>query len=143
MSVLLDTHTLLWWQFDDPRLTATARRWIAEADLVYVSAVSIYEIDDKRRQIRHKHAKGLPGRQPDQQSALMAMPENLLAALPEFGIRLLDITAEAAWHAARLPFEHKDPWDRLLVAQARTLACPLISGDRRLLEQAADTPIIW
>ncbi|ATQ42127.1 type II toxin-antitoxin system VapC family toxin [Caulobacter mirabilis] len=143
MSVLLDTHVLLWWQLDSPRLSETARRWIAEADVVYVSAASIYEIDDKRRQIRAKQAQGRTGRQPDQQVVLLAMPDDLLVALPTFGLRILEITAEAAWLAARLPFDHPDPWDRILVAQAKLLACPLITADRRLHDQAKDTPIVW
>lgn len=143
-AVLLDTHTLIWWLFDAPELSATARKWISESETVYVSAASIFEIDDKRRQIERKRAQGRTGRSPGIfGEAFLAMPRNLPEALPMFGMVTVDITAEVAWRAALLPFGHSDPWDRILVAQARALDVPLISRDRQLLEQAADTPIVW
>lgn len=143
MSVLLDTHALIWWLFDDPRLSAIARRWIAESDAVYVSAASIYEIDAKRRRIEQQAARSRPRKPTVGGDPLLRMPANMPGSLPMFGMQLLDITPEVAWRAARLPFDHSDPWDRILVAQARALEVPLISCDRHLLEQARDTPIIW
>lgn len=142
-GVLLDTHALVWWLFDDPRLSATARRWIAETDAVYVSAASIYEIDAKRRRIERQAARGLTRTPTGVSDPLLRMPANMPGSLPMFGMQLLDITPEVAWRAARLPFDHADPWDRILVAQARILNIPLVSCDRHLLDQARDTPIIW
>lgn len=144
MSVLLDTHALIWWLFDDPKLSANARRWIAESEVIHVSAGSIFEIDDKRRQIEQKRAEGRPGRNSGLWGdVFLQMPRNLPEALPALGMELVDITPEVAWRAARLPFKHSDPWDRILVAHAVLLEVPLISCDRHLLEQARDTPIIW
>ena len=144
VGVLLDTHALVWWLFDDPRLSDKARTWIASTDSVYVSAASIYEIDAKRRPIKQQVAKGRPRRSKDDSDLLLLrMPANMPGSLPTFGMQLLDITPQVAWRAARLPFDHRDPWDRILVAQARILKVPLISCDRHLLAQAADTPIIW
>lgn len=142
-GVLLDTHALVWWLFDDPRLSINARRWIAEADAVYVSAASIYEIDAKRRRIEQQAARGRPRRPTGVADPLLRMPANMPGALPMMGFQLLDITPEVAWRAARLPFSHADPWDRILVAQARILDVPMISCDSHLLDQAGDTPIVW
>lgn len=142
-GVLLDTHALVWWLFDDPRLSEVARRWIAGSDAVYVSAASIYEIDAKRRRIEQQAAKGRAKRPTGVSDPFLRMPADMPSALPGFGMQLLDITPEVAWRAALLPFDHSDPWDRILVAQARALDIPLISCDRHLLAQAADTPIIW
>jgi PIN domain nuclease of toxin-antitoxin system len=121
-AVLLDTHALIWSLFDRPELTASARGWIEDASSVYVSVVSIYEIDFKRRR------GGLRAKD----SFLHRMPHNMPATLPSLGFKLADVSAEVAWRAARLPFDHPDPWDRILVAQAMALDASLISNDKPL-----------
>ncbi len=123
----------MWWLFDSPLLSKTARQLIDQSDQACVSAVSIYEIDFKRRDRR--------GRSRD--NFLLRMPPDMPSVLPTLGLRLLDVTPQVAWRAARLPFEHADPWDRLLVAQALELGVPLVSADRVLLAQAGDTPVVW
>jgi len=143
VGVLLDTHALVWWLFDDPRLSASARRWISESDAVYVSAASIYEIDAKRRRIAERRSAEASSARSGHSDPLLQMPDDMPRMLPTFGMELLDITPEVAWRAARLPFAHSDPWDRILVAQARIKDVPLISCDRHLLEQARGTPVIW
>ena len=92
------------------------------ASTIYVSVVSIYEIDFKRRR----------GGRRAEDSFLQRMPRNMPDALPSFGLKLVDVTAEIAWRAARLPIDHPDPWDRILVSQAMALNAPLISNDRPL-----------
>lgn len=132
-AVLLDTHTLMWWLFDSPRLSNTALQIIDEADAVYVSAASLYEIDSKRRFPRAR----------SRDVALMRMPRDMPTALPVLGLRLLDISVEVAWRAANLAMDHGDPWDRILIAQAQALNVPLVSCDKALVAQAGDTPILW
>lgn len=121
-AVLLDTHVLIWSLFLRPELADSARRRIDAASTIYVSVVSIYEIDFKRRR------GGLRAKD----SFLQRMPENMPEALPLLDLKIVDVTADIAWRAARLPIDHPDPWDRILVAQAMALEVPLISNDKPL-----------
>ena len=130
MTVLIDTHALVWWLLEPNRLSKAARDLISSYEIatyqeVLVSAVSVYEIDIKR----------------DRDGALSRMPKSMPRSLPLLGFRILDVTGEDAWEAARLPLHHKDPWDRILIAQARRLDIALISKDEML--SAYDVPIIW
>ena len=130
-QVLLDTHVLVWSLFDR-RLSAKAHRAVQEADARLVSAVTLYEIDSKRR-----HSDSVRA------GELQLLPADLLTFLPAAGYRLTPVTPEQAFQAANLPIAHGDPWDRILIAQARDLGVPLISQDRALHDQAGDTPVIW
>lgn len=121
-GVLLDTHVLIWSLFDRPELTSSARRHIDPARPIYVSVVSIYEIDFKRARAGARSADGF----------LRAMPRDLPAALPGLGLTLVPLDARTARAAAILPIDHGDPWDRILVAQALALDAPLLSADTRL-----------
>ncbi|MBA4807835.1 hypothetical protein [Brevundimonas sp.] len=85
-GVLLDTHALIWSLFDQPQMTASARSWIDPAKPIYVSVVSIYEIDNKRR-------RG-GGRAADVH--LHRMPRDMPSALPQLGFTLLPIEPEVA-----------------------------------------------
>lgn len=134
MNILLDTNALLWSLLTPDRLSASAHRVIVEAETVYVSAASIYEIDFKREKLK---AGGV--RRED--SVLTRMPHDMASSLPMLGFSLLDITAEVASRAARLPLHHRDPWDRLIVAQAMSLDAPLVSVDAALA--AYDVDILW
>ncbi len=99
MPLLLDTHALIWFLTDDRRLSANARAAIeAPGEDVVVSAVSAYEIEQKR-------ALGKP---------MPFLPLDLMAALERAGYRLLPISFAHASAAGRLPMSHKDPWDRML-----------------------------
>lgn len=62
-------------------------------------------------------------------------------SLPDLGYVLVDISADVAWRAARLPLIHKDPWDRILVAQANLLDVPLVTADEDL--RLYDVEILW
>ena len=111
MRVLIDTHLLLWALADPARLPAAARRLIDRAD-VYVSAASIWEISIKA-------ALG----------KLSADPGEVAANLEPAGFVPLPVTVEHAARVARLPPVHRDPFDRLLVAQALTEPMRLLTTD--------------
>ena len=111
MRVLLDTHLLLWALGAPARLPPTARRIIRDAD-VYVSAASIWEISVKV-------ALG----------KLRAGPHEVLAALEPAGFQSLPIAGEHAARVASLPAVHRDPFDRLLVAQALVEPMRLLTDD--------------
>jgi PIN domain nuclease of toxin-antitoxin system len=114
MRLLLDTHVLLWALSQPAKLTAQTRKKINEAE-VFVSAASIWEIGIKS-------ALG----------KLNATAGEILAAVEPAGFKMLSITGEHAAKAAELPPLHKDPFDRLLAAQAATEPMILITNDRML-----------
>jgi len=109
--VLLDTHLLLWALAAPARLPPKARRVIRDAD-VYVSAASIWEISIKA-------ALG----------KLRADPHEVLAALEPAGFLSLPIAGEHAARVASLPPVHRDPFDRMLVAQALVEPMRLLTDD--------------
>jgi PIN domain nuclease of toxin-antitoxin system len=109
--ILVDTHLLLWAVSEPKKLPAQARRRIEEAE-VFVSAASIWEVSIKT-------ALG----------KLAADPTELLAELEPAGFRLLPVTGEHAAAVALLPPLHSDPFDRMLVAQAKTEPLILLTND--------------
>ncbi len=112
MILLLDAHTVLWWLADDPTLSPAARDAIADpASDALVSAASIWEIGIKR-------ALGK-----------LEAPTGLLAALEAAGLDVLPIAGTDAADAGALPAHHRDPFDRMLVAQARRLDAVIVSRD--------------
>ncbi|MGQ0680013.1 MAG: type II toxin-antitoxin system VapC family toxin [Actinomycetota bacterium] len=118
MNLLLDTHVLLWALTDDERLPPPARELIADSrTLAYVSAASIWEASIKASAGR-LHLHGM----------------NLVAHVREAGLLDLAITGEHAWAAGQLPDHHKDPFDRLLVAQARAQGLMLATADSALAD---------
>lgn len=113
MRLLLDSHALYWWVAGSPRLSAAARGLILDREnVLLVSAVSIYELEWKARQRR-----------------IALPPQELRAALRRNGVDDLPITHDHADYAAQLDWDHRDPWDRLLAAQARLENCALVSVD--------------
>jgi PIN domain nuclease of toxin-antitoxin system len=113
---LLDTHVLLWWIDDDPKLRADTRKTVTDPDHdIAVSAASIWEAAIKR-------AVG----------KLRFETPVLLDTLRRGGLRVLPITAEHALAAGDLPRHHDDPFDRMLVAQAMAEGLTLITRDARL-----------
>jgi PIN domain nuclease of toxin-antitoxin system len=114
MRILLDTHLLLWSLSTPAKISLAARRLIRDAE-VYVSAASIWEISIKS-------ALG----------KLTARSSDILAAIDPAGFVLLPISGEHAAHVAHLPPHHRDPFDRLLVAQAQIEPMRLLSNDAAL-----------
>ena len=114
MRVLLDTHLLLWALGSPLKLNAETRK-IVDTSEVYVSAATIWEISIKT-------ALG----------KLKADVDEILTAIPAAGLSLLSITGAHAARVARLPAHHKDPFDRILVAQALTEPMILLTNDKGL-----------
>ena len=115
MNLLLDTHVLLWWLNDHPALSKKSQAAIADGkNLVFVSAVVVWEI-------RIKETLGK-----------LEIPRNFKRVLESQPFEMLDITVEHA-HAVRdLPVHHRDPFDRMLVAQAKAEGFTLVTHDVRL-----------
>jgi PIN domain nuclease of toxin-antitoxin system len=110
--LLLDAHALLWWLADDPTLSRPARAAIrSPVNDVLVSAASVWEIEIKR-------ALGK-----------LEAPDGLIEAIASAGFGSIPITPADATRAARLPTHHRDPFDRMLVAQATHLDAIIVSRD--------------
>lgn len=119
MRVLLDTHALLWAAFRKDLLSARAQKLIeAPANEILVSAASAWEIATKYRL----------GKLPLAQ----VLVEDFVPRVTAAGYVLLSISAEHALRAGRLPADHKDPFDRMLAAQAIDEDLPLLSNDEQL-----------
>jgi PIN domain nuclease of toxin-antitoxin system len=112
MRFLLDTHVLLWWLANDPKLSVDIRKVISNpSNICFVSAVSIWEIA-----IKNSLGK-------------LRQPDDLLAVLQDNRFKILDISAVHCLRVGSLPWHHKDPLDRLLVSQALVGGFVLISVD--------------
>lgn len=115
MKVLLDTHALLWWFQEDPSLSSKARRTLAAIDnQVFVSTATVWEMAIKNR------------------AGKLEIPElldELDAKLVDEGMQVLPISLDHAVRAGALPVHHKDPFDRMLVAQAQVENLSVISSD--------------
>lgn len=128
MRLLLDSHAFLWWILDDRRLSRKARAAIAEpANTVEVSAVTAWELIVKVGAGRLRLPDDAPHFIADQ------IRRNRFGILP--------LQLEHALAVARLPAIHRDPLDRLLVAQALVEASHLVSADRILRRYRV--PVLW
>lgn len=116
MRLLLDTHALAWWWIEDKRLPPAARAAIADPDsTVLVSAAIAWELATKHRL----------GKWPD----VAAIVDDLDALLRRSRFAALAITLDHARLAGTLDGPHRDPFDRMLIAQCRHEALPIVSGD--------------
>lgn len=123
MNVLIDTHILLWWLADDQALPDIARTVIADpATAVVVSAATVWEIAIK------------------QAAGRLDAPDNLIPTLDDNDFDTLPMSASHAFHAARLPFHHADPFDRMLIAQAAAEDLTLVTVDHRFTHY--DVPML-
>ena len=128
MGVLLDTHALIWWVDGDARIGRATRERIASADEdAFVSAASAWEIATKARLGKLK--------------APLPLLRDFVQAIEEFGFRPLFISLRHGFEAGRLAGTHRDPFDRMLAAQARVEALVLVTADPafRLL----DVETLW
>ncbi|MCY3873468.1 MAG: type II toxin-antitoxin system VapC family toxin [Rhodobacteraceae bacterium] len=125
MRLLLDSHVLYWWMIGSARLPRPTRALVEDkGNTIFVSAVSFYEIEYKI----HLRRLDLP-------------PQELRAAFAVSGMQSLSITVEHAELAATLNWDHCDPWDRLLAAQARLEGCAFLSADG--IFDDLDLDLIW
>lgn len=115
MNLLLDTHVLLWVLTNDPKLSERVRKALTDSQsVVYVSAVTAWEIAIKR---------GL---------GKLKAPDGYMEALARNRFTPLNVTSEHALTVEHLPQHHNDPFDRLLIAQARVEALTLVTHDERI-----------
>lgn len=113
--LLLDTHVVLWWLSDDQRLGHEARRLIANpGNHVAASAASVWEMA----------VKSSIGK--------LSVPDGLEEAILECGFKPLAITMEHAARVGELPLLHRDPFDRMLIAQAQLEGLELLTADAGL-----------
>jgi PIN domain nuclease of toxin-antitoxin system len=116
MRILLDTHALLWWMIGDPRLSPKARAAVgAEEAEVFVSAASAWELAMKVRL----------GKLPD----AARLTHRLTESLAEQNFKPLAIAIEHGRLGGLLPGQHRDPFDRILAAQALLEDMPLVTND--------------
>ena len=128
MQLLLDTHTLLWWINDADALSAKARKAIANADNpCFLSLASCWEMA----------IKCSLGKLTLVQSVEQFIPDQLFRN----GIRMLPIDFRHVAKVATLPFHHRDPFDRLLVAQAAIEKMTLVTADTALARD--DIECLW
>jgi PIN domain nuclease of toxin-antitoxin system len=116
MNLLLDTHAFLWFIDDNPKLSPTARVLIADANnRIFLSVASLWEIAIKISLGKLRLAQPFE----------VLLPQQLSLN----HIDLLDIAVEHTAVVATLPFHHRDPFDRLLIAQAKAEAIPIVGSD--------------
>lgn len=116
MTYLLDTQVFLWWDCDSPRLGLRAKEILSDpAQTIYVSAVSVWEIS----------IKAALGK--------LAYSGSPTAAIAQNQFRALSIVSRDAEAVLGLPPIHKDPFDRLLIAQARRRGLTLITSDHQIV----------
>lgn len=128
IKVLLDTHALLWWLFDDPRLSRSAREIIASPDsAVFMSSASAWEIATKYRL----------GKLPEAKEAVEKLPELLRMNRMEE----LPISMAHALVAGSLSIAHRDPFDRILIAQAQLESMQIVTTDAQF--EGRNIQIIW
>lgn len=111
MSLLLDTHVVLWWLLDDATLSDEAKARLDDDPYVYVSAATVWEVAIK------------------ESIGKLTGPEDLLEEIARSGFRQLPISFDHAVTAGRLPPLHRDPFDRMLVAQARCEGLTIATRD--------------
>lgn len=122
MRLLLDTHVLLWVLAGDKRLTRSSRDILTDADTVVVSVVSAWEIALKAG------------------AGKLRAPDDLEDAVRESGLGMTTLDFADVAESARLPLRHPDPFDRILVAQARVRGLTIMSKDRQL--ERYDVPLL-
>ncbi len=124
MRLLLDSHTLLWCLSEPERLPQTVLLKITDPDaMVYVSLATVWEL-----RIKENLGK-------------LSLPLQLLARIDRSGFRMLSIALEHIDVATSLPRHHRDPFDRMLIAQAQVEGMTLVSADRKAA--AYDVPLLW
>lgn len=127
MKMLLDTHAFLWFVSGDGRLSRPALRALEKEDAeIYLSAASVWELA----------VKASLGK-----LTLPAPVEEYIAEKIEEGLRVLPVEWTHAAAVEKLPFHHRDPFGRLLVAQALAETMPIVTGDRTFRSYGVE--VIW
>lgn len=121
--ILLDTHIIIWMIDENPRLGSSARKLIEEATVAFFSVITAWELA-----MLVSRSKLI----------LNTTVETLLQAVQQLSpVREVAIDAVIALDAGAMMWKHGDPADRLIVATARALDCPLVTADEKILAYAA------
>jgi PIN domain nuclease of toxin-antitoxin system len=123
VKLLLDTHVVLWWRLNSPRLRSEIRKAVGEAEVAFVSAASAWEAAVKA---------GL---------GKLDIPEPFDEAVQAGGFSKLVVEFSHAAAVADLPLHHRDPFDRMLVAQATVEGLTLVTHDPRF--RPYRVPVLW
>ncbi len=123
MKLLLDTHAALWWLAGEPVGDAAERQLSDATNRVLLSAAVVWEVAIKRS------------------LGKLDAPSNLIEVLLGAGAAPAPITLEHAATVEDLPHHHRDPFDRLLVAQAKVERAAIVSADPQM--HAYDVPVVW
>ena len=121
--MLLDTHVFLWWRSEPSKIPGQVHKVIASAEIVFVSAASAWETSIKAALGKLK------------------LPESFEVGVADSNFEQLPIAFSHAERVASLPPHHRDPFDRMLIAQAQSEGLTLVSHDRRLTPY--EVPILW
>ena len=128
MKALLDTHSFLWWNTNDPKLSSNARELIEDGENeIFLSAVSAWEIS-----LKTKKGRLILPKPPD---------KYVSNSIHEYQFTVLPIHISHALQVFHLPDYHQDPFDRLLVAQSLLEDLPIITKDSQIKRYEIDT--IW
>ena len=127
MRYLLDTHTYLWWTADDPRLSPGVRAIMQQDNELFFSVASVWEISIKA-QLRRLEFDYDP---------TVVIPHRIAA----YGLTVLPVEVRHALQVFKLPLLHRDPFDRMLVAQALIEDLPLLTSDRSIAQYPVS--VIW
>ncbi|MBM3548416.1 MAG: type II toxin-antitoxin system VapC family toxin [Alphaproteobacteria bacterium] len=123
MRLLLDTHAFIWWRAREQEISNEIRAAIQDADDVFVSVVSAWEIAIKTS------------------VGKFALQASVEEGIRESHFEILPIDLKHTDAVAALPFHHRDPFDRMLIAQCQVEKLTLVTADRRL--QPYDVPFLW
>lgn len=123
-ALLIDTHALLWWLTADRRLPDSVRKRLADRETrVLVSAASAWEVSIKKS------------------IGKLSAPDDLFAVVGASGFDWIPIEPEEAYAAGGLPMHHRDPFDRLIVAQSLGRSLPVVTNDEIFEEYGAQR--VW
>lgn len=125
MKLLLDTHVLLWAVIDSPRIKAIRKHLLAIDNDVHFSVASLWEIAIKVS-LGKLHVDAMEVREAARESGFLELP----------------ILGQHALHVGWLPWHHRDPFDRLLVAQAAAEPMRLLTADKQLLDYGSQVELI-
>lgn len=127
MQLLLDTHTLIWHRGGSDRLSALASRTIANpTNRIYISIVTLWEMSIKRSTGKLETSNS---------------PIEYLETYQKQGAKLLPVAPEHVMAVELLPFHHRDPFDRMLIAQAKLEKLTLVTVDEKFAPY--NVPTIW
>lgn len=117
MEILLDTHTYIWCLENDKKLTNQSRQYILDANLVYVSMISVWEMAIKVKL-----------------GMLKVDIQHVISEIESCGFKTLPLQYEHILQLAHLPMHHRDPFDRMLIAQAMCKPLQFLTADARLTQ---------